>query len=62
VEKLSEKFSISLNLISTIFKKIKILETKSNDISQQVSSLNLFYKFKQLQKVLKYLVHLNSFN
>jgi len=62
VKKLSEKFSISVIFLSTIFKKIKFLETKLNYINLKLSSINLLYKLKQLQRILKFLISLNSFN
>jgi hypothetical protein len=62
VKKLSEKFSINANFISTIFKKIKLLDTKLNYTHQTISIINLFFKYKQLQKILKCLTNLDYFN
>lgn len=65
VKKLSEKFSINSSFINTLFKKIKILEVKWNTINLLVNNtnfFNLFRKFKQLRRTLKYLIYLNSFN
>jgi hypothetical protein len=65
VKKLSEKFSINLVFINTFLKKIKILETKPkyiNYILNDTKIFNLFCKFKQLEKALKFTTILNSFN
>jgi hypothetical protein len=57
VKKLSEKFSINFIFLNTLFKKIKILEIKSSYTHFEKSNikfLELFYKFRQLQKILKF--------
>ena len=65
VKKLAEKFSINLIFINTFLKKIKILDIKPKYINCTLNNtkiFNLFCKFKQLEKTLKFTNILNSFN